>query len=344
MDFETKDLSLKLSWVKKAYSTNNVWKYIANAMLPLTIPELFECNLAMKDVQKIGIKDNWTISSVVKAWANIHHDKPQTETEILNQNLWYNSWIRQLGKPYVNKTFRNRGILRLRDIVDVNNKFYTFEELRDLFGNLGFFTEYVALTKNIPINWKEVLGHVPGNTHNQDREGTDSKLFEIIENNAKISAKMYWEMINKREKIWDHGKICWETELGKKWIKQEWGKIRMYTFKNTQSVKLRYFQYRILSKKLTTNVTRNKWDNTINMKCTFCHIKKETVLHVLWECNIVQKIWKSVEKWLNYICNIQHEFKMEEIITNISKGPEKIIYRNPYINYKTVYICSKMLK
>lgn len=85
------------------------------------------------------------------------------------------------------------------------------------------------------------------------------------------------------------------------------------------SVKLRYFQYRLLIKALYTNVRVSKWLD-ISSNCTFCHKKPETILHLFVECHHVQKIWQALKKWLNNFHKIKVVWTPSVIIFSNYKG------------------------
>ena len=38
---------------------------------------------------------------------------------------------------------------------------------------------------------------------------------------------------------------------------------------------------------------------TDSNKCTFCTNEPETLQHLVYDCNVVKKLWKSVEKWIS---------------------------------------------
>ena len=127
---------------------------------------------------------------------------------------------------------------------------------------------------------------------------------------------MYWTIVLKNSLRYDHGHAVWQSELKTMWTSAQWKKIRLNVFKLTTSTKLRYFQYRILSKKLVTNVTRSKWDKSISGKCHFCQEGKENILHLMWECTVIKNFWCKIAKWLNYICKYSTKFDATMIITN----------------------------
>ena len=72
-------------------------------------------------------------------------------------------------------------------------------------------------------------------------------------------------------------------------------------------------------KSITTNVKRSKYTD-ISPMCTFCNEKIETMLHVFWECKHVKKLWKTLQRWLKYVININVSFNASMIIYNNYKG------------------------
>ena len=90
---------------------------------------------------------------------------------------------------------------------------------------------------------------------------------------------------------------------------RNWQNICLKPFKTTQEVKLRWFQYRILNRILPTNCFAYKLKLIDSESCTFCNETKENVVHLFWECKIVQNFWTHYVNWLtkycNHICNLK---------------------------------------
>ena len=84
----------------------------------------------------------------------------------------------------------------------------------------------------------------------------------------------YWLVIGKVQTK-DTGCEYWQKHLNIEIDREEWIKVQVKTFKArfTWVTKLRYFQYRVLSGKLTTNYIRNKWDKNVDSRCVFCKNK-----------------------------------------------------------------------
>ena len=127
-------------------------------------------------------------------------------------------------------------------------------------------------------------------------------------------------MFAKREHwSYDHGKIMWQVELNENWSMDQWKAIRMKGFNIIPTTKMQWFQFQILSKKLVTNVMRNRWDRQNTEKCTFCKEKPETILHLLWDCTLVQDFWEKLRKWLKYICHLQPVINAKIVVINQSE-------------------------
>ena len=339
VDFATKNESLKCTWIKKALSTENenIWKTIADELLPTKLINLIETNLDVKDIPKLKIKEDWNITAVLKAWCKVQYYIPKSKNEVLRQHLWFNSKIRKKNIPYCLRELQNKGVEKLYQVYNERDKcFYSAEEMTQMYGITNFL-QYYQLIKDIPSEWKKMLIN---ETRGEDRR----EMLEIVENNQKVSSKLYWEMINKQGDSYDHGYVTWQVELKVKWDLETWHKIREHGFRITLSTKHRIFQFKILSKKLVTNVMRHRWDANIAPECDFCKKYKETTLHLMWECHIVAKFWKNLIRWCKYICNIEIILDEETIITNMYKGYDKRFIDMLLLTAKQYIYATKCLK
>ena len=314
-DFEIKNESLKLTWIKKMFTSDNIWVDIASELLHRDVTDVFNANLRSKDLEKLNIKKDWIITSILIAWSKVSFHEPTSIEEILDQSLNFNSWITKKGVPF-NLKMENEEIKVIADIFDMETKkFLDFDAVAHSFGKSKMLL-YYALINNIPVQWKQMLRDEKTVMRNHKKD-----LRNIIQDNLKVSSPLYWYLVDKSKRKYDHGKIAWQTELKTQWSDDEWEKIRKYGLQIDQAPKLRMFQYKLLSKKITTNVHRNRWDREISDKCSFCQEKSETVIHLLWECELIKNFWRKLFKWLEYICKIKcNNISLEMIITNQCKG------------------------
>ena len=135
----------------------------------------------------------------------------------------------------------------------------------------------------------------------------------------KITQTIYWGIINK-ELVVDAGKLIMENQL--KYEIVDWQNIRIYPFLLTPLTKLRYFQYRLMSSKLITNYHINKWDKTVSQQCYRC-TEIATTFHVLYECSIINHLWKAMAKRLSYMLNNKIILSLKTVILNDYKGIHK---------------------
>ena len=288
VDIEAKNQAFKISWVHRSYNTIAGWKIFASQLLPMPVPDIWECNISASDILKLKI-DSLVWRDIWIEWAKYYHYSPEIEY-VGEEGLWFNTFVRNKNGPvYYDKMYR-AGIRKIIDIYDhVNHKFLEFEEIIYEYGEIGNFLEYRALIAAIPTKWKESLRR-----NNNNCELLENKIDFLLEK-PKITKIVYWEIMDKKQNSsTDGARIQWNRELGLDLDKDDWGNIRLKGYQCSDIIQYRYFQYRLLSKKLVTRVNRHKWDDSVkDDKCIFCKIQSETILHLLWECPQVQRFWKK---------------------------------------------------
>ena len=278
--------------------------------------------LNLKDVEKSMEIPDTIWSNIISAWC---YYKYKTQTEIcedneslLNQQLWFNSHICVKHKLYNNLELRQKGINKIKDIVNMNAKrLYTWGELVEHYGKLNDFLGYHSLVTAIPSKWKRII-----NTQNLiENVNTEEKMEKIFELECPTSY-IYRYLMQRIEKD-DEGELIWTTALKINLEEDQWEKICLYSFQLSPLTKLRYFQYRLLCSKLVTNHHRSRWDKTMTPNCIFCKDELCTTMHLLMECRIVKKLWKAIEIWLSRLLLIRIKITKIDIILNYYQGKYK---------------------
>ena len=91
----------------------------------------------------------------------------------------------------------------------------------------------------------------------------------------------------------------------------------MEVYSLTNVAKYRSFQYRVLHRALVTNVHLERWGLRPNDCCSFCGTEKETILHMLIECDRVQDLWNSLfEYFKDKFKDVQVVLSSPNIILN----------------------------
>ena len=57
--------------------------------------------------------------------------------------------------------------------------------------------------------------------------------------------------------------------------------------------------------------------------CTFCKNKKETIIHVLYECDKIKELWEKTKSICNHFFEVKIEINAELAILNNYKGKKK---------------------
>ena len=156
VDLRKKDVALKSNWCKKAYESKNVWIQIADELLLHSFIQLVETNLSKKKIEKWNINQTWVVTSILKAWSELHYSEPKEKSDIMNQVLWYNVHIRREQKPFIVKKMYRAGIKTVHDIFDDHAlKFHSYDEIMHSFGNIGSYLDYASVVNSIPQEWKK---------------------------------------------------------------------------------------------------------------------------------------------------------------------------------------------
>ena len=302
IDAKIKNDSCKIKWVQKLLDESTpFWKSIAHKELPIKPKVLIETNLS-PHYWRTATKKTYIWQHILQSWTCLK-SRDLCKDEIAIQQLWYNRYIPVTPRTRLIK----KDILKVADIVSSNGKFLSFDELcRKYDLNDNAILDYYAVLKAIPKNWEASITTPQVVICNE---------IEKISTVKKASAWAYSCLLDKNS-VEDKARIRWNNELNIGLDKADWENIRIETFKLSLSVKLRWFQYRLLSRRLTTNTTRNRWDKAISPLCNYCQVTDETVLHLLTECPPVKKMWNCLHKWIKYFFKLDIKLNPSLIILN----------------------------
>ena len=155
--------------------------------------------------------------------------------------------------------------------------------------------------------------------YNPDTPLTDLETIALRPNPSRT---LYLEYVQRKYVYSDASYLIWakELDIDTETCREAWPWHMLKARTITNAAKLRYLQYRILNRILTTNTKIAYWDKSISSNYTFCFEKSETLLHVLFHCKKVKQMWVSLEKWLKHFQNISVEFNPSLIILNNYEG------------------------
>ena len=241
-------------------------------------------------------------------------------TSVLDQYSWFNHKITRGGMAWFNQKAIAAGMLQFRDIyILTENRFLNFQELINKFRDVTDCVTYASLVASIPAIWKIIV---------RDRVMGESMAtgIEKVPQGMKLSKFAYWFFVRNGNTKIDFSlniKQMWEIEFQTEIPEEQWTQILEYPFKEISAMKLRYFQYKNVIRGITTNIKVSKWEEEVSPYCTFCRATPETVLHLLWECRYLGKIWTALQTWFKRKTNVNMNLTCDLVILCTNQGEYK---------------------
>lgn len=319
IDLKTKDLTLKLSKIRKILiDTDKSWVRLLYETCQIELDDwIWEANFNQNHAKNL-FGDLFIWNDLLSKWASVHFWQPKSKIDVLKQILWYNSHILREDKPWCDKNMARLGILRIDQIWSIQeNTFFSLEDLTEMYGPVGPM-EYNSLISSIPSKWKKLL--------RSDSLGLEQILYNDTLLSKKITSnRIYWNLIenNFYDSRFEIKKQKWQLDLSTQIDQDFWDSIMVRTYNMFSDVSTKYFVFRLLLRLITTKVLRNKFDAQVSPLCSFCKTTDETVVHLFWHCPQVRKLWRALEKWTNYILCLNWNIDRNEVFLIDNSSPNK---------------------
>ena len=259
----------------------------------------------------------------------------------MDTHIWGNSLITRKNRPIFDPVLLESGINKIVDIYDLEKKeFFSYERIKQQYTIKFDNLYYLGIIAAIPRMWKVLLRSYDY----KEPYDLETNLTKLI-GTAGISKHIYWSLVERSQQFTWASKKVLETSLQTTISEDDWIRLFPMFLKHVKQVKLRYFQYRVLTGTLTTNVRRAKWSSgDITSKCTFCNESEETVYHLLVSCPKVTVLWTALSKICQYFLNVKVIFTADYIILNNYQGMSVEIINQMIIVMKQYIYSQKCLK
>jgi len=145
---------LKIAWIKRLMDSNNKgnWKCLYNYHMQHVGGNLFwECNSKQNENSIKCIKNDF-IAEVIKAWCTVVYE--ETPCYFGDHIIWNNSAIRIDNKTVYKKIWYEKGIKYISDLLENDNKYYSFVNFKNKYNISCNFLEYYSLIYAIPNSMK----------------------------------------------------------------------------------------------------------------------------------------------------------------------------------------------
>ena len=154
--FNIMNKALKFAWIPRIRAANEAsWKIIPEAALDKHggLSFLTNCNYDVRTLQADNLSSFYL--EVLKEW-KITKDCMRTGTSSISEEIiWNNRNILINGKPLFNKSWFDKNILKIKDLLQHDGNFLSFKNFCDKFKLKTPFTFYFGIVSTIPTSWKD---------------------------------------------------------------------------------------------------------------------------------------------------------------------------------------------
>ena len=322
IDIKIMNLGLKIAWVKRILEESNFEiRNLASITIPYSDGLIWVANLHQNDIGNIIKSQHQNIwTNILRAWCEYNYSVPQKVEEILCQSLWFNSLIRKQNKPFIEYNLLCLGIQYMKDIVGQDGKIKSASDIGILSQDASLILSYNQLVSAIPKTWKQTLKQENRNLGTVNILRENSNLNDIIVC-GKIPRYICGKLIEKIPI--DLSRKCkWEIDLSIQIHEQDWMGYFDILYSSTNNNKLKFFQYRLLHRFLTTNIDRYNWKQIESSSCQICGLHPETYLHLFIDCEYVKILWAKLFNWFARVTHLHYgidsNLSKEEIILGLA--------------------------
>jgi len=324
--------SWKIMWLKRALLyPDRKWVMILNALLKdIKFNDLLRTNVLGNENFLLQRLPNF-YKEAITDWKSIKHINIKTAQGIKSQMIWLNSFITIQQKPFIWKSWYNKGVIEINDLLNENGDFLSHDNIRDKYNIECSFLEMLQLRQSIPLQWRALLKHCQKDK--MEPEGILNKDGKVKSLKNLSSKEIYWELITLKKTSIPKCIIKWHETFNEVFILSDsvihmWKQIFKLPFQTCEETQLQSFQFKILHRIIACN----HWLHIINIKdsplCTDCN-EDDTLLHFFINCNLVTSFWTSFANWLSRL--IKQNLILDEPI--IMFGIENSSSEIKMINY-----------
>ena len=194
-------------------------------------------------------------------------------------------------KTIYKKSWCDEGILFVRDLLDLDGCYLSFNQFREKFPNIHtHFLEYFGVIEAIKKYQRKLELELTADYYVQE-----TKIWiEINKGNKNIVNLIAGSVATPA------GVRKWNQHF--EGINLNWKLIFKKHLKTTCDTQLRWFQTRTIHRLLPTKKYLFLRKIVDSPKCTFCGIEDESLCHLFWECIHISSFWKEFERLLKEKC------------------------------------------
>ena len=252
-------------------------------------------------------------ADILKAWSEIKGEcMPENHFQIREEILWNNKNITIAGTSIYYKDWHAVGIEKIKDLLNDENKFTSYQNLTQKVGKRFPFTKLLGLINAIPDSWKQKLMSQSMFNNDNDQHNTKASL-TTKGITCKQSRSIFVNRKFKEPLANNRLRRLGVNELDKI------NEIHSLSFKMTKETKLSIFQFKIIHNILPHKVLLYEMKITDSDLCLYCG-SQETLQHLLASCPLLRTFWSDVLTWWNSSSTCNMLFDEPKILYGYNSG------------------------
>ena len=298
--------ALKSIWIKRFHlSENSAWTVIPNEATShlggLTF--LSTCNCGSKD---LNIKElPLFYQTMLQCWFEFKDEQVNNMSCTKKMIIWNNQDIKIDNKTIFFRTWFDKGIYTLKDLLDQNLDFLTYEEFKLRYQLQTNFLTYYGLINAIPQEYKKAIKQTGVQQEQLTQPWENLKELTTKTIHKSFVKHMFEEPTTKQPLIADG------------LTPDQISKYFNLAFSITIETKLTMFQYKILHDIVFTQSKLFKAKLANSDRCYLCLKTKQDLKHMLVSCPVVSEFWKIFLEWYETLTAIKLDLSTVKILYGI---------------------------
>jgi hypothetical protein len=283
IDIESQFHALKASWIARIIKSDEcIWsilpKYYLSKMAPqnIYIQMNFQNKSQMPSLNQIPTFYQEVIAGFACAKVS---ENIQSKSDLYNQVIWGNRFLKIKGKCLYSKSFIAAGIVYVKDVLTQGGAVDP-----TVYNKLADKRHYFRVMYQI----KEALRPYQCFTSLNEPYDKDENIDMDI---AISKSRVYYAQLVKQKAVVPKSTTKWEVEFSEE---VNWQEIAKNKILKQLETKIAEFNYKVLNNILATNYNLFRWEKSPTAACIYCQGMSHDAKHLLWLCPSIQIIWQKM--------------------------------------------------
>ena len=304
-----------INWIKRLLENTQSLPYAyVSSFIKMSLDDYLKSNIGQN-----GLPSEMPIfyKNILADWFSLK-EEPKTASDVQREVLWNNQHIKIGNKSLFNKTLYNNGLVYINDILNVEGKLLSYDEVTDKFGKHITLYYYTCLKDAIPKKWRKILV----NSNLLDLNPANEALFVNFNKYSKpvkiVKSKTIYWLLNTVTVTVPSCINAWFEKYFIEFSDIKWKYIFTMANSITMNTKLIEFQFKIIHRVYASDSYVSNFDNTVSKTCNQCQVDNN-IPHLFVDCIKVIPFWRQLNAWLKEIDVGLPIFSTADIIFGIPK-------------------------